>query len=233
MDLLIIAIIICLIIVILVPEWPSIVMLTVLLTYFFTTRHVISKNENYHVVNGDNHNNGYHHNNGDNHNNGTGGTHNIKKVRFADKENLTADFDVRTEADIKKLEGSSAEVIKCDLPPDSPSTCNIYGCERCDPIHSSSVKPQYPNRRPFTYSLADETYQNMKIYHEPKDYGQEIFETNDNSADSNIAKYRQAINREKRKMDAAIAKTSDYYKYHFDDEFQQAETREWWGTSEY
>jgi len=50
--------------------------------------------------------------------------------------------------------------------------------------------------------------------------------------DANI-RIAQLRSRDRRSMDSATLKNSDYYKYHFGDELDRAESRVWWGNYDY
>jgi hypothetical protein len=113
---------------------------------------------------------------------------------------------------------------------DNIRTINTCSKDTTDP---TDIKPQYPNDRDYIYSIADDDYNKYKenpeltfdqIADNDIDFGLDRTD-----ADSTNVYLVKSMNRDKRKMDAARSKTSDFYKYNFDDELEDAEDRVWWG----
>lgn len=108
--------------------------------------------------------------------------------------------------------------------------------EACASVVDNYLKPEYPNDRSYLYSIADDdynTYKDVLLDNYKKDHPtiQEYAEigTNESDGDSANVAMIKAMNRDKRKMDSARGKTSDYYKYHFADELDYSENHVWWG----
>ena len=56
---------------------------------------------------------------------------------------------------------------------------------------------------------------------------------NDNSVDTNIARYALGRNRDRDAIEGYITKDSSYYKYHYAEELINEEAKPWWGRDEF
>lgn len=98
------------------------------------------------------------------------------------------------------------------------------------------IAPEEPDI-PHIYGPEYDIYQNNKTTYDTA-YGAPQFALDRGiteafrGVDAANAYMAQARTRDKKCMDGAVSKTSDYYRHHYSNEFELEESKRWWGNNE-
>jgi hypothetical protein len=94
---------------------------------------------------------------------------------------------------------------------------------------SGDVEGPDPLEGDFKYSIDNDEFNALKDEYAPNVQPLHLADDNTGTVENRILlAQRIRQNRDKLAIDGAIAKTADYYKHHFDEEFEDSEARVWW-----
>ncbi|MHB2029559.1 MAG: hypothetical protein ACYCPT_12195 [Acidimicrobiales bacterium] len=123
------------------------------------------------------------------------------------------------------LEKPKKDVVESFTDKSDPAVYDGTLYDREQPIDEQGTK--YPA------SLYGDAYANYEKQKTPCYKKAKPFFGDENDTDAGMTYYTRRSTRDKQAIDGYVSKTADFYKYYYDDQFNEDQNSEWWGQYEY